>query len=309
MPETCKRNSKDSFLNSPIHCIKHNNYFAIYDELLTKFINLEITFVEVGILDGGSLLMWRDFFGPKARIIGIDLNPDAKKWESFGIEIFIGDQSDPNFWNAFYSQVGQIDILLDDGGHKNEQQVVTTLASIPFIKDGGLVIVEDTCTSYMKFDNFKNLSFISQMKREIDAIHSRSPALGYLGSFFSARVHAIKFFENICAIYVDESKCLINERITNGGARHMSKDFRYEADSSTAIKLRKIYDGISLDYLPAEKMLKYPRLANFLGNNGTRKVLRLAIVPLRFIIYFLMKLENFFKFKKILKYYSALLQV
>ena len=42
--------------------------------------------------------MWRKFFGNKARIIGIDINPIAKKWEKNGFEIFIGNQSDPNFW-------------------------------------------------------------------------------------------------------------------------------------------------------------------------------------------------------------------
>ena len=36
--------------------------------------------------------MWRDYFGKDARIIGIDLNPEAKKWEKHGFEIFIGNQ-------------------------------------------------------------------------------------------------------------------------------------------------------------------------------------------------------------------------
>ena len=43
--------------------------------------------------------MWK-IFGPKARIIGIDLNPDAKSG-SYGFEVFIGDQSDVNFWKKF----------------------------------------------------------------------------------------------------------------------------------------------------------------------------------------------------------------
>ena len=46
----------------------------------------------------------RDFFGEEARIIGIDLNPSAKKWEKDGFEIFIGSQSDTNFWNNFTNE-------------------------------------------------------------------------------------------------------------------------------------------------------------------------------------------------------------
>ena len=39
------------------------------------------------------------FVGADARIIGIDMNPAAVKWRQEGFEIFIGSQSDPNFWD------------------------------------------------------------------------------------------------------------------------------------------------------------------------------------------------------------------
>jgi len=88
-------------------------------------VDKRITFVEIGILDGGSLFMFRDFLGKRARIIGIDLNSNAKKWEDYGFELFIGDQSNPNFWRSIFDQIGNIDVLLDDGGHKNYQQILT----------------------------------------------------------------------------------------------------------------------------------------------------------------------------------------
>ena len=53
--------------------------------------------------------MWRDFFGKKAKIIGIDLNPDAKRFEKYGFKIFIGDQSNVNFWKKFFSKIGKVD--------------------------------------------------------------------------------------------------------------------------------------------------------------------------------------------------------
>jgi hypothetical protein len=46
--------------------------------LFEKYKNTKITFVEVGVLGGGSLFIWRIFFGPEARIIGIDHNPNVK---------------------------------------------------------------------------------------------------------------------------------------------------------------------------------------------------------------------------------------
>ena len=90
-----------AYKKSPYKSIKHSSYFPVYDHLFCPYIGKEITFVEIGILGGGSLFMWREFFGENARIIGIDLNPEAKRWEKEGFEIYIGSQSDPHFWEHF----------------------------------------------------------------------------------------------------------------------------------------------------------------------------------------------------------------
>ena len=61
-----------AFVESPHPTFKHTTYFHVYEELFAKYRGKPVTFVEVGILDGGSLFMWRKFFGQSARIIGID---------------------------------------------------------------------------------------------------------------------------------------------------------------------------------------------------------------------------------------------
>ena len=146
-----------SYINSPYSSIKHSSYFQVYTDLFHKFKGISkaknrITFVEIGVLDGGSLFMWRDFFGKKARIIGIDLNPRAKSLEKEGFEIYIGNQSDSKFWEKFFRAVGPVDIVLDDGGHTYKQQICTAYNCIPNIKDNGLLVIEDTHTSY--FEDF-----------------------------------------------------------------------------------------------------------------------------------------------------------
>ena len=94
--------------------------------------------------------MWKKFLGKKARIIGIELNPDAKTRKK-GFKIFIGDQSDPKFWKKFYRDVGKIDILIDDGGHTNLQQITTFMESVNNINNNGIIVIEDTHTSYLNF--------------------------------------------------------------------------------------------------------------------------------------------------------------
>ena len=75
------------FLNSKYNSTKYKNYFNIYSHIFKKYINKKIIFVEIGVLNGGSLFMWKKYFGNKAEIIGIDLNPNAKKLEKYGFKI------------------------------------------------------------------------------------------------------------------------------------------------------------------------------------------------------------------------------
>ena len=198
-----------SFKTSPRYSIKWSNYFTVYENLFKKFVNKKIIFVEIGVGNGGSLFMWKKFFGSKARIIGIELNPDAKKLEKFGFEIFIGDQSDPLFWKKFYNKVGKIDVLLDDGGHKNIQQITTFMESYNHIKENGIIVVEDTHTSYMKKKGFKNpskYSFINFCNLIIENLHRRNPSINKNLNILSKKIESIYFYDSIVSINFGNKK-------------------------------------------------------------------------------------------------------
>ena len=91
----------DLFYNSKNRSIKWKNYFSINKKLFEKYQGKKITFVEIGVLDGGSLEIWKKYFGKDSRIIGIDNNPECKKFENEEYEIIIGSQSDPLCWTKF----------------------------------------------------------------------------------------------------------------------------------------------------------------------------------------------------------------
>lgn len=214
------------FSESPIFSHKWESYFNVYDKIFSPYKNKKITFVEVGVSAGGSLSIWKKFFGDKARIIGIDLNPDAKKLEDLGFEIYIGNQSDENFWKNFYQEVGKIDILLDDGGHKNIQQINTVHNSIDFIKDGGLIVVEDTHSSFLKeFNNPSYFSFINYCYRINKLIHERceyihgikDKYIDKLNNKYAKNIYSISFYESITVLNIDSRKCFKNSSVINTG--------------------------------------------------------------------------------------------
>ena len=215
------------FKSSKYFSGKHKNYFQIYENLFSKFRNKNITFVEIGVLSGGSLFMWRKYFGNKAKIIGIEFNPKAKKFEKYGFNIEIGDQSDDHFWKNFFKKYGKVDVILDDGGHTNFQQIKTSVNCVPFIKDNGILVVEDVHTSYMKnrFNNPSKNSFINFSEKMIDDINSRFPGLKQFKYSLKKYVYSISHYESIVAFHINRRLCKTNSPIYNNKLDLKSYDF------------------------------------------------------------------------------------
>jgi hypothetical protein len=215
----------DCFLTSPRKCIKHTSYFRVYEHLLAPLRNSKVTFVEIGVLDGGSLHMWREYLGSEARIIGVDNNPDAKRLESDGFEIYIGNQSDETFWNEFKCHVNEIDVLLDDGGHTYEQQITTVENVSEVMKDNSLIIIEDTHTSYMPgFGNTK-YSFLQYTKSKLDAINFRCASLP--SNNVESRFWSIEIFESIVVFRFNKKAIVLqSQEIGNGKSSDGAVDNR-----------------------------------------------------------------------------------
>lgn len=226
---------------------KHEHYFAVYDELFAPYRGRDITFVEIGISGGGSLEAWRKYFGPGARIVGIDLNPALKEeLAGDGFEVFIGDQADPAFWRTFYSQVGKIDVLLDDGGHTNTQMWTTLTSALEHTRDGGLIVIEDTHAAYKRsFGNPSSSSLSNRLFAAVNEIHYRSPELDDVDRDLRSRsenkllrglriaelVHSIRFYESVIALSIDSTKCQRSQRTFYGSTDNLPggvhpEDFR-----------------------------------------------------------------------------------
>ncbi len=268
------------FKNSKKYSIKWSSYFQVYEKIFFNYRNKKIKFVEIGVANGGSLLMWQKYFGKNAKIIGIDLNPKAKKLEKNGFKIYIGNQSDKNFWDYFFKKEGKVDIILDDGGHKNLQQISTVHYSLPHIKNGGKIIVEDTSTSYLKkeFNNPSKYSFINFAKNVVDNIHRRSPLLRKELSFYSKKIFLVEFFESIVVFSIDSRKCFKNKEVSNKAKNEWSIDYRHnEYFGKFKSKLDKKYGLLnkrSFFRRIIRKILYRNFIFNLLDNIKIGKILR-----------------------------------
>ena len=167
---------RDIFYTIPKTSDKWDRYFDVYDRHLAKFKGKDITFIEVGVQNGGSLEMWSRYFGPESKLYGIDIDPACAnlRYDNPNIKIIIGDQSSEEFWDKTISEIGFIEVMVEDGGHRMDQQIMTFEKVFPIINSGGVYICEDTHTSYWNTfgGGYKNMaSFIEYSKDFADVVH------------------------------------------------------------------------------------------------------------------------------------------
>lgn len=161
---------------------KWMHYFEAYHKHFTRYRGNHVKVLEIGVSHGGSLQMWKNYFGDKAEIIGVDINERCKALEEDQITIYIGDQQDRNFLRYLKELIGQVDIVIDDGGHFMDQQITAFEELYPIVASNGIYLVEDLHTSY--WPNYgggykKKGSFIEYTKKLIDQLnawHSKDPS-------------------------------------------------------------------------------------------------------------------------------------
>jgi 23S rRNA U2552 (ribose-2'-O)-methylase RlmE/FtsJ len=153
---------------------KWDHYFDVYEKYFSTYIGKEINILEIGVAHGGSLQLWKRYFGDKVNIYAIDINPECKQFEEQGIKILIGSQEDTTFLDQVISELPDLDIIIDDGGHTMNQQIVSFKKLFLKVKEKGLYLVEDTHTSYWyEFHGGlkKANTFIEYSKNLIDSLY------------------------------------------------------------------------------------------------------------------------------------------
>jgi hypothetical protein len=133
---------------------KWMHYFDIYHRHFSKFVGRELHILEIGVYSGGSLRMWRDYFGTKCYVHGVDIEKACKVYENDYTTIDIGDQADRTFWKRFKEMNPVIDVVIDDGGHMPQQQMVTLEEMLPHLQPGGVFLCEDVHGEYDMFTPF-----------------------------------------------------------------------------------------------------------------------------------------------------------
>ncbi len=118
-----------------------HRYLPHYEQRFQEKRGEPITLIEIGVMKGGSLRMWRDYFAD-GQIFGIDVVPESQYTED-RIKCFLGPQEDRGFLRGVIDVTGPLDFIIDDGGHKAIQHVASFGALWEHVKPGGWYCIED----------------------------------------------------------------------------------------------------------------------------------------------------------------------
>jgi hypothetical protein len=199
---------------------KWEHYFEIYDHCLSKFYEKKISFLEIGIQNGGSLEVAQKLFSPESLISGLDIDKQCANLSSIlsDVNIFIGSQSDEKILNKIVSEHNKkFDVIIDDGSHLQSDMIFTFTRLFQFLNDGGVYLIEDTHTNYSPlhqesffgiglYDYFKgiserlNLDYMDPQSRQrfkIPREQRESKNYYYDISHF---IYSVEFFDSVIAI-------------------------------------------------------------------------------------------------------------
>ena len=139
----------DFFIGNKENIIhKWHHYIPLYDRYFSPFRGQKIKFLEIGVSKGGSLQLWRKYFGENAIIYGIDINPECAKYNGLAGQVRIGSQADKEFLEAVVKEMGGIDVVLDDGSHQMSHITKSLSHLFPHLNDGGIYMIEDLHTAF-----------------------------------------------------------------------------------------------------------------------------------------------------------------
>lgn len=153
---------------------KWRHYFPAYETHFARYVDRPVTVLEIGVSGGGSLQLWRKYFGAHAQIIGIDIQPSAA-FEEPQIAVRIGDQTDPIFLQSIIDEFGPPDIIIDDGSHIASHLRISFDYLYQRMSPTGVYFVEDLHTSYWdEFDGGVGRSgtFIEKAKALVDELNA-----------------------------------------------------------------------------------------------------------------------------------------
>ena len=123
-----------------------HGYLQVYDPLFMSLDSIS-NVLEIGVYNGDSLRLLQNYF-PNSNIYGFDLTAPRDHHYNDRFKVLLGNQEDRDDLNGIFNNInGDLDLIIDDGGHTMKQQQISFGCLFRHLKKGGVYIIEDLHTS------------------------------------------------------------------------------------------------------------------------------------------------------------------
>lgn len=260
---------------------KWSGYLDEYERLFGPLKNKQLSLLEIGVQNGGSLEIWAQFFPYATALIGCDIDENCAKlkFADSRISIVIGDASAPATRDSIIEKAPAFDIVIDDGSHHAKDIVRSFANYFPLLVDDGVYLAEDLHCSYWQayggglYQPYSPMAFFKRLADVINHEHwgvekTREQILrGFKQEFachFDAetlsQIHSIEFLNSICVVRKShQSRNVLGHRVVAGtledvksGGREL--DGRMYADHSASDETANVWS--MRDAAPNESVLQ-----------------------------------------------------
>ena len=174
--------------------LRHHGYHRFYSWFLAHFREEDISLLEIGIQKTESLKFWKAYF-KNLNLYGIDIN--ETEFNDPDVKIFKVDQSKAFELEGFVKEVEtKFDIILDDGSHVPDHQLLTLNKLWELLKPGGVYIVEDIETSYWGRSSIYGYKFNA---KRTSAVKKITNAVDILNTEINNKKSSDKYLKNIAS--------------------------------------------------------------------------------------------------------------
>jgi hypothetical protein len=191
-----------------------HNYTEIYAKYFAPLKERPIKFLEIGIYQGSSVKLWESYF-QQADLHFIDITLGAAQYFSKRSHYHIANQENSSDLENFLRETGgNFDVILDDGGHTMNMQIVSFQVLFPHLKSGGMYIIEDLHTSY--WPSFgggavrgTTISFLKDLIDDLNFVGNRTtrashrnltPSILNSLSLYQREIESIHFYDSVAII-------------------------------------------------------------------------------------------------------------
>lgn len=191
----------------------YHNYTEVYARYFAPLQEKPIKFLEIGIHQGASVKLWEEYF-KNADLHFMDITLDRVCYTSSRSHYHLCDQENPAELQQFIKKSGgAFDIIIDDGGHKMNQQITSFATLFPVLKSGGIYVIEDLHTSYWDgwgHESGKHtIAFLKSLIDEVNFVGAHTTKASHLNlsqdllqrlTLYQKDIYSIHFYDSLAII-------------------------------------------------------------------------------------------------------------